>query len=238
MPAAVATASWTLAGLRSLDRCGDLEVSLDLARPAAGLTITAGAQSATVDHLLGLDLSTNCPPSDHWVRGSDITAVYEPADPRHLRATAMWRRLACDATTAAWELIASAQTSLLDSDPAVAVVADIRAGEVRWRGRNPASGWAVLAPTAILPADAGVIMAVRPDRTAVVIAPHPDDAARIDAVWEQERLRLSCRLFTRQLEKGVLLRSRVLAAIGPAADTAWADALVQGLAASPPPLSA
>ena len=237
MPAAVATASWTLAGLRSLDRCGGLEVSLDLARPVAGLTITAGPQAATVDHLLGLDLATNCPPRDHWVRGSDITAVYEPADPRHLRATAMWRRLACDATTAAWELIASAQTSLLDSDPAVAVVADIGSSEVRWRGRNPASGWAALTPTAPLPANAAVIMCVRPDRTAVVIAPHPDDAARIDAVWERGRVRLACRLFTRQLEKGVLLRSRVLAACGPAADVAWAERLLADFAASPPPLS-
>ncbi|MGB8854275.1 MAG: hypothetical protein WCC69_11990 [Pirellulales bacterium] len=237
MTAAVATAAWTLAGLRSQTRCGSFEVSLDLARPAAGLTIAAGAQSAFVDHLLGLDLSANCPPSDHWVRGSDITAVYEPADPRHLRATAMWRQLACDATTAAWELIASAQTSRLDSDPAVAVVADIGAGEVRWRGRNPASGWAALTPTAILPADATVIMSVRPHRTAVLIAPHPDNAARINAVWEQGRLRLGCRLFTHQLEKGVLLRSRVLTACGPAADMAWAERLLADFAASPPPLS-
>ena len=237
MPAAPAPASWTLDGLRSQTRCAGLEVSLDLARPAAGLTITASTPPATVDHLLGLDLSANCPPSDHWLRGSDITAVYEPADPRQLRATAMWRQLACDATTAAWELIASAQTSLLDSDPAVSVVADIEAADVRWRGRSQATGWAALAPTAQVPADAAVIMACRPAGTVVLIAPHPDDAARLDTVWQRGRLRLGCRLFTRQLEKGVLLRSRVLAACGPAAEGAWAERLLADFAASPPPLS-
>jgi hypothetical protein len=236
MPAA--TDHWMLDGRRSQARCDGLDVSLDLERPAAGLVIAAGPQPASVDHLLGLDLTASCPPSDHWLRGSDITAVYEPADSRSLRATALWRLRACDAVTAAWELIASAQTASLDSDPAVSVVADVAATDVRWlEAAPPGSGWSTLAPTAMLPARTTAVLALRPSGSAVLFAPHPDDATQVNASWDQGRLRLSCRLFTRQLEKGVLLRSRVLAACGPARDTAWADRLLADFFASPPPLS-
>ncbi len=236
MPAA--TDHWMLDGRRSQARCGSLEVSLDLDRPAAGLVITTGPQPASVDHLLGLDLTASCPPSDHWLRGSDITAIYEPSDSRSLRATALWRLRACDAATAAWELIASAQTAILDSDPAVSVVADVAATDVRWlEATAPGSGWSPLAPTATLPARTAAVLAIRPTGSVVLFAPHPDDATQVDASWDQGRLRLSCRLFTRQLEKGVLLRSRVLAACGTARDTAWADRLLADFFASPPPLS-
>jgi hypothetical protein len=233
-----ATATWTLTGLRSLTRCGGLEVSLDLARPAAGLTISAEKQPKSIDHLLGLDLAAACPPSDHWLRGTDVTAVYEPADRRQLRATAMWRQHACDATIAAWELIASAQTSLLDSDPAVSVVADIAADEVRWlAAASRSAGWSTLTPAATLPAQATAVLAMRSTGSAVLLAPHPDDAPRLNANWEQGRLRLAWGLFTRHLEKGVLLRSRVIAACGPASDTTWAERLLADFHAAPPPLS-
>lgn len=237
MPAA-STASWTLDGLRGTTRCGGLEASLDLARPAAGLALASSRQPADIDHLLGLDVGVASPPSDHWLRGSDVTAVYEPADPRQLRATAMWRQHACDATVAAWELIASAQTSLLDSDPAVSVVADVAADAVRWlAAARPATGWSMLAPHARLPADVTALLAIRPTGSAVLLAPHPDDAPRLDAAWDGRRLRLACRLFSRQLEKGVLLRSRFLAACGPAADVAWAERVLADFHAAPPPLS-
>lgn len=243
MPAAP-PATWTLTGLRSLTRCGGLEVSLDLARPAAGLTISAETSPPSVDHLLGLDLAAACPPSDYWLRDPDITAVYEPADPRQLRATALWRQYACDATiaardtVAAWELIASAQTSLLDSDPAVSVVADIAADEVRWlTAASRSACWSILTPAATLPAQATAVLAMRSTGSAVLLAPHPDDAPRLDATWEQGRLRLAWQLFSRHLEKGVLLRSRLIAACGPAADTTWTERLLADFHATPPPLS-
>jgi hypothetical protein len=72
----------------------------------------------------------------------------------------------------------------------------------------------------------------------VLVAVHPADVRRILVASAAGRVRVTCWLFTAAIEKGVLLKSRVLAAVGPAADTAWADALVVDLAASPPPLSA
>lgn len=237
MPAAAAS-PWTLDGLCGTARCGAIGVSLDLGRPAAGLKVSSVQRPGHADHLLGLDLAASCPPSDHWLRGGDITAVYEPADPRRLRATAMWRQHVGDAATAVWELIASAQTSLLDSNPAVSVVADVAATVVRWLSAEQASSdWSTLAPQASLPTRVAAILAVQAADAAVLLAPHPDDAALLDATWDRGRLRLAWRLFTRPLEKGVLLRSRVLAAYGPAADTAWAARLLADFHASPPPLS-
>jgi len=66
---------------------------------------------------------------------------------------------------------------------------------------------------------------------------HADDGLGISVRPAGERARVECRLFGDALEKGVLLRSRVLAAVGPAADdTAWADRLVRGYVALPPML--
>ena len=78
---------------------------------------------------------------------------------------------------------------------------------------------------------------LRPNAAAVLVAAHPSDAPRLAASWVEGRLELVCRLFTQQLEKGVLLRSRVLAALGPSGDTTWADRLLAEFHAAPPPLT-
>lgn len=222
-----APAAWTLAGLVASDgRC-----RLDLAAPAAGLA------TADDDHVLGIDLRT--PPAatrlvDHWARGHDLVAVYEPADPRRLRATAMWRSLP---TGRGWELVVSAQTALVESDSALAVTCDLAAGQLSWgRATETGVGWEPVGSGGA-PAEATCLL-VRRDADAVLVAVHPADVRRILVTSDAGRVRVTCWLFTAAIEKGVLLKSRALAAGGPTTDTAWADALVAGLAASPPPLSA
>ena len=225
-PFAPATA-WTLTGLVA----GDGRGCLDLAAPAAGLGIAGD------DRVLGLDLRT-APAAerlvDHWARGDDLVAVYEPADPRRLRATAMWRSLAAER---GWELVVAAQTALVESDSAVAVTCDLAGGRLAWgRGSETGVTWQPLGETAF-PTEATCLL-VRREADAVLVAVHPADVRRILVTQEAGRVCVTCWLFTAAIEKGVLLKSRVVAAAGPAADTAWADALVAGLAASPPPLSA
>ena len=222
-----ARVAWNLTGLVADDGRG----RLDLAAPAAGV-VTAGG-----DQLLGLDLRSPAAAirlTDHWVRGDDLVGVYEPADPRRLRATAMWRSLA---SNDAWEVVVSAQTALVESDSALAVTCELGDGPIAW-GRGPEAGgrWNQQAGDTI-PAEATCVL-VRRGAEAVLVAVHPADARRMLVARDAGRLRITCWLFTAAIEKGVLLRSRVLAAVGPSADTAWADALVQGLATSPPPLSA
>ncbi|MFM8377790.1 MAG: hypothetical protein ACKOB1_00535, partial [Planctomycetia bacterium] len=67
----------------------------------------------------------------------------------------------------------------------------------------------------------------------------PDDRRRISWTERGGRASIVCWLFSSAVEKGVLLRSRVRAAIGPAdGDTAWAEAIADAFAGSPPVLSA
>lgn len=226
-PLPTAPATWTLTGLVASDG----RSRIDLATPAGGLT------AAGDDRLLGIDLRS--PPAatrlvDHWARGADLVAVYEPADPRRLRATAMWRSV--DAGRG-WELVVSAQTALVESDSAIAVTCDLAAGQITWgRATETGVGWEPLGHGGA-PAEATCLL-VRRAADAVLVAVHPADVRRILVTSDAGRVHVTCWLFTAAIEKGVLLKSRVLAAVGSTTDTAWADAFVTGLAASPPPLSA
>lgn len=228
MPATPAPPRWTITG--SIARRG--EATVDLTAPAAGLAL-----AATDDRLLGLGLGIGdrIAPADQWQRADDMVAVYDVDDGRRLRATALWRWL--PGPPAAWELVVSAQTSLLESDPRMAVQCDLAAGTITW-GRRGENGiiWTPLGPEEECPSEAECILVERPADT-VIIAAHPGDLRRFDLVRLDGRLRVACRLFATTLEKGVLLRSRVRAAIGPAAARGEAAAIMAGLAAAPLPLT-
>jgi hypothetical protein len=226
MPGTISPA-WTMTGLEA--RCGN--ESIDLAAPAGGLALPGGG------HLLGLDLrTTRGDPRlvDHWVRGDDLVAVYEPADPRRLRATAVWRPF--PGGRAAWEVVLSAQTSLVESDSSLAVTVDLVGSDIRW-GRLAEGGvrWSPAAEPGC-PPDATCLLATR-DAAAALVAVHPADARQITVHNVEGRTRIACWLFSTLIEKGVLLRSRVLAATGPSGDDAWATDLAVAFAASPPPLT-
>jgi len=230
-PSSIAASGWSLAGLVA----GRAGRQIDLAAPATGLGETLPVEA---DRLLGLDLRSPRGEArlvEHWVRGDDLVAVYEPADPRRLRATALWRPLPAPAT--GWELVVSAQTSLVESDPAVAVTCSLAADELLW-SRGTAAGradWLPL-PGPHCPAEATCLL-VRHGARAVLVAVHPADARRIVITRAGTLVQVACWLFSTALEKGVLLRSRVLAAVGPATETAWADAILTAFAAAPPPLT-
>ena len=211
---------------------------IDLDQPRRGITL-AGQDASSAVALLGLDLQPAYRLTDHWLRGADVTAIYESADARHLRTTAMWRLHPSMAGTQAWELVVSAQTSLLQSDSVLAVVSDIdsttilwgtcREGTVQWQGDPGPEATCVLLTHSSTPGSLP---------TSVLVAAHPGDARRVSAVQHGRRTSVECWLFSTALEKGVLLRSRVLAAIGPTATaTQWAGDLASAFAASPPLLT-
>jgi hypothetical protein len=238
-----APSPWTFAGHVAARHDAESDVALDLCRPERGLVVQSAAGRR--DHLLGIDVAAvpAAVPTDHWIRGDDVTAVYEPTDARRLRATAMWRVHrdgVADAT--GWELVVSAQTSLLESDAALAVVSELEAAELLWSGGADDGGWHPIGEDAVVPADATCVLARRTavsgPSTSVLIAVHPADRRRIVVASAGPRTRVECWLFAAVLEKGVLLRSRVLAAVGPAAtDVDWADRMVADFVASPPPLT-
>jgi hypothetical protein len=197
------------------------DASIDLDRPTDGIAVAA--QAADADHLLGIDLRSGARLAERWARGGDVTAVYETTDARRLRATAMWRLDSAAAAlprgVAIWELVISAQTSLLESDSSLAVVSRVAA-------------------TNLVSVGDGGVLARRGDGTSVLILVHPDDLKKVSFEHHAGRGSISCWLFSSAVEKGVLLRSRVLAAIGPAdGDTTWATAVADTFAASPPVLT-
>jgi len=236
------TASWQATGQRMTDAGSLLPAAIDLDQPRQGITL-AGESMSSASSLLGLDLRSECRLTDHWVRGDDVTAVYEtvdaPADARHLRTTAMWRLHPSEAATRAWQLIASAQTSLLKSDSVLAVVSEIDATDILW---GTCSDGVMHWRTDASPDATSVLLgrgtAAGSGSTSVLVAAHPGDARRMTVRRDGKRIVVECWLFSTALEKGVLLRSRVLAAVGPAADaTRWAGDLAAKFAASPPMLT-
>ena len=230
--------AWDATGTRLIDSRSASPAAIDLDQPRQGITVTRSGVAGS-DSLLGLDLRSDCRLTDHWVRGDDVTAVYETVDARHLRTSAMWRLHPSDEGTRAWQLIASAQTSLLQSDSVLAVVSEIEASDILWGTCTDGTvQWhADPSPeaTCILLRRGG---ATDSDSTSVLVAAHPGDARRMTARRDGTRVVVECWLFSTELEKGVLLRSRVLAAVGPAADaTGWAGDLAAMFAASPPMLT-
>ena len=224
-----------------IDRTGNSTAGgrLDLDAPDRGIVLDAGH-----DRVLGVGLRTRCPAVEHWLRGDDLIGVYEPADPRRLRATAMWRLHPAATSTprAAWELTLSAQTALVQSDALLAVTCDLAGLDVRCRGAT--GRWSIVARGDQPPDDAICLLVRRPPQAAtpaesILVAGHPADARRISLAWHDGRVGVACWLFSTAIEKGVLMRGRVLAAIGSATrDEAWADALCAAFAAAPPPLTA
>lgn len=191
------------------------------------------------DLLLGLDLRAPCTASDHWVRGDDIIAVYEPDDPRHLRATALWRSRSLPKITA-WELIASATTARTQSDATLAVVSEIAAAGIVWGSvSDKGLQWHDAEPR---PPTATACMLIRRADAAggsVFLAVHPADSRGIVVRSETDRMCVTCWLFSAAAEKGVLFRGRAVAAVGPTADdTAWATRLWAEFVAAPPMLTA
>ncbi len=241
------TGVWTLAGTTASRQPPSPPTELDLAFPDRGVVVRHGGRH---DQLLGVDLAARAGaadgvvgPIDHWLRANDVAAVYEPIDARRLRATAMWRMHEGEPEVAVWELVVSAQTSLLQSDAEVAVVSTVEADDLLWNDvRAGHQGWHSIGTDGAVPPEATCILARRgaaaAGATSLLIAVHPADHRHLFVTRAGPRARIECRLFSSAIEKGVLLRSRVMAALGPAsADTAWAGRIAARFAASSPPLT-
>jgi hypothetical protein len=270
-------ATWSLDGRRAVlvdggDGIGGGHGRIDLDRPATGVVVepsdaepsssnSNGIESPAGDRLLGVDLGSSRGATDHWLRGRDVAAVYEPDDHRRLRATAMWRlhdsltgagpsgdRSASDRAIAC-ELILSAQTSILESDSGLAVVTEFAGGrimygrptktghEIAWH--EPDAGGSSAADSAMAPADVTAVLVQRgpPQGPGSIglVAVHPADVREIGIEHRDGRLRITCWLFTgsleQTLEKGVLLRGRVFAATAPVPAGGVATALERAAAA-------
>lgn len=207
---------------------------VDLAVPAAGLLTAEG------DRILGIDLGVERPPRDAWTRGDDLVAVWDSGDDRDLVTTGLWRRhvgpgLAEERDVVAFVIVASATTRLLQADATLAVTSSIAADSVlsaRWEGARPGALVSTVDPRH------GIHLLRRAGGRSVLLAIHPSDHQATTIERGEGRVRIACWLFPAGVEKGVLLRSRVLAAVGPAeGDAQWAGRVAARFAALPPELS-
>lgn len=230
---------WSLANRHATCSPGGRLETLDLDAPGSGLAVVPPGATAA-DHLLGIDLDAASRCVDAWCRGGDVTAVSETLDGGRLRATAMWRATPpwLDGTHGVWcrELVVSAQTPILETAPRIGVVADIAA-----EGVAPvvyAAGRLDPVPPDTEPH--GFLITAPGDR-AVLFLVHPLDARTATAAIVAGRARITAMLFPLAVEKGVLLRSRVLAAIGPARTAtgpgSWAATIATAFATSEPVLT-
>ena len=229
---------WTLSSLMATaDGTGP---TLNLADVAAGICVSGSVQA------LGLAMPAGQQPVDLWARGPDLTAVYEPSDDRRLRVTAMWRLgdAGSEHGIRSSELVLSAQTSLLSSDAELTVLATASGASALAAGEWTAEGLAwQSAPSDTTRCLRLTLAGAAQAAACLQLAIHPDDAGVIEVDRDSAgTCRIRCRLFPSNVEKGVLLRSRVLMAVWPN-DTAsggtesWTAELLQAFAGSEPILA-
>ena len=185
---------------------------------------------------------------ERYVRGPDLVAAYEESAQWPVRVDALWR-VASPAPgepfVAAVELLVSVRTRALDSRPELAVQSRVPAAEVlrligpedaRYRPLSPA-------PEAMRPEEGPGCLLFRLPRSDFSYAEmvHPADFQYDELTRSAEgdgTFRISHRLFSEPLEKGVIRRARVEGVFLPRSDDMQiAAAHYTVFAAAEPPLA-
>lgn len=240
MATKASAAAWMISAGQAVNLLAGPRSRIDLDDPSTGIEVWQALPHP--ERLLGIRLGTACRRIDAWCRGGDVTAIYEPDGSTPLRVTAMWRAAPpwrdSEAASNAWcrEVIVSAQTPRLEATPRITVTVDVaggRATPVTFRSGNltPATAGDSRPQGFLVPGPSGQLLA---------FVVHPADAGPIEVESADGRVRISASLFPTTLEKGVLLRSRVMAALGPATDDAcpdWVRTIARDFAASAPVLT-
>lgn len=215
-------------GRIQLERCAAV---VDWQNPRIGLTeVRLDGQVLTDFHPLGVELSAlaseEVSAAEHYIRSGDLVATYPDRPAEQLRTQVYWRAgsHARDGALAAIELVVSVQTALLDSCPKIAIASHLHATEVlRMTDAQSGAFTSIVPPSAEADPD-GIAGAPHcylfrlPGRQHSYIEMiHPADVE--NSSWDgwlqgaHYRLQLRHELFADRLEKGVILRARVLGVI-------------------------
>jgi hypothetical protein len=217
------------------ERCA---ATVDWHNPRAGLCdVRLDGQILSDFHPLGVELaevtaadSTSAADhhasAEHYVRGGDLVATYPDRPAEQLRTQVYWRAGTHprDGAIAAIELVVSVQTALLDSCPKIAIASHLHASEaLRMTDSQSGAFTSIVPPSGEADPD-GIAGAPHcylfrlPGRQYSYIEMiHPADVQNSN--WDgwlhgaHYRLQLRHELFADRLEKGVILRARVLGVI-------------------------
>lgn len=248
---------WQLEGTVARLAVGDCRAVIDLTRPAQGLAlrVPGAPDTAAAWQILGVQFddgpSVDTGRLDAYVRGDDLVATYDEVPPRRVRAQIYWRRLQAaefapqfaEHVAAALELIVSANTSLLDSDPQSSVVSTLPAACEILNIDGVASEKLDPSPLAANnSAGAGRGFLFRPSLGELsyveIVHPADIDRSQIDTTPGDSPVKLIHHLFQQRLEKGVILRARVRAAlVARRHDEPAARAAYEHFASAEPPLT-
>jgi hypothetical protein len=232
---------WQLTDSIATSESNAFRARLDLKKPDAGLQLNVVTNDSPVAlNIFGITQqaaqSIDVAKLDAYVRGRDLVALYDESQPDHLRTQVYWRALAAndlsesckpESVVAAFELILSVNTSLLDSDPQVTV-----------RSTIPSNDSVIQLNVGASEASA-VLVRLPGGKLTYVEAVHPADACPSWIDRQDAGMQINHLLFQQRLEKGVILRARIRAAIiSSEHDERLSAELYQHFAASEPPLTA
>jgi hypothetical protein len=216
--------------------CGDWRGEVDLARADRGLILSHVAAGGSSLQLFQLDERNlaGSPPADAYVRGADLFAAYDSREDRPVGVSAYWRvELAED-----WLIchhIVSLQTPLLETYPDVVVRSSFPYARFRSLGQ---SDWRSELDSAASIAR-GTLVADLDGASVLLLAPSPTDHR--DCVIEMDPAaqcaRVTHQLVAGFLEKGVIRRYRLMAAIGRDASERMLNELYERFVAGPLPLT-
>lgn len=226
---------WTIDGPRAALATASVAARVDLLAPRLGLTqvrvdgreLAASLLQVTLPDLPADEVASRL---DFYERGGDLVATYGDARQPAARAIVYWRvqPAAAYRALAAVELQVSIQTSALDFDPALEAgsalpTADCLTLADTGQPRFVPLGWRD-SNVAVVQRESGVgcFIARLDERLSYAEMVYPLDYVQTTFAREPSRpgpgepnTVLRHRLFSQRLEKGVLLRARVLGAFLP-----------------------
>jgi hypothetical protein len=223
-------AVWSLQGNLAELNCGALSGRIDVTRPQSGLhratlnSLPADISLMGVRHSDALDDSSwPAPLAEAYVRANDLVAAYQQTPDWPFAPQLYWRAnllRGIEGVIASASLLVSVQTSLLDTCPKIGVTSTVPHSELLLVSNNGSEQTRVeplKKDTRISPSDENCCVLARSDDEAfsyVEFMPASDFHEAFFRVSTQAST-IEWRLFADFLEKGVIRRARIYAALLP-----------------------
>ncbi len=195
-PLTTSNMNWDLVEHRATATWADTTAIVDTLDLRSGLAVDSGAwQGTAIGALPAMQPASSTASVETYVRGTDLVTTHPATKERPTRVQLYWRRWhdLPSQFAAVFELIVSVQTHLLDSDPTIVI-----------ESRFP--------DTILVEIEEDTCKVSLPERQLIIFT-HPQDAADIQLIQDKKfsgPCHISHTLFRQRLEKGVILRGRML----------------------------